>query len=134
MNPHAIYIGSFLNLTALSERIIKSEKDLVLVCAGWKDKFNIEDTLFAGAVLDKLKAYYEMPDDAALSAWYLYKQHAHDLESLVRASSHAQRFKLLHMQTDDVSFCLQQDTMTIVPEMQGEFLVNLTPTPSRAQV
>jgi|694.fasta_scaffold09532_3 2-phosphosulfolactate phosphatase len=132
MNPHSILIGSFLNISALCERIKNSEKDLVLLCSGWKDKYNLEDTLFAGAVLDKLKDYYQMPDDAALSAWYLFKQHEQDLESLVRASSHAQRFTLLHLQTDDVKFCLQQDTIKVVPEMLGEYLVNLTPQQAKS--
>jgi phosphosulfolactate phosphohydrolase-like enzyme len=68
-----------------------------------------------------------MNDDASLSANFLYQQHAQDLESLVRKSSHAERFTLLHLQTDDVKFCLQQDTMRVVPQMEGEFIVSHTP-------
>lgn len=127
MDPHSILIGSFLNISALCKRIESSGKDLVLLCSGWKDKYNLEDTLFAGAVIEKLIGKYTMQDDAALSAWYLYKQHQGDLESLVRKSSHAERFTLLHLQTDDVKFCLQEDTCKVVPEMEGEFLVSHLP-------
>ncbi|MDZ4667012.1 MAG: 2-phosphosulfolactate phosphatase [bacterium] len=125
MNPHSILIGSFLNITALSKKIKESGRDLILLCSGWKDKYNLEDTLFAGAVIHKLAATYGMHDDAALSAYFLFEQHQDNLEALVRKSSHAERFTILHLQTDDVKYCLQQDTLSIVPEMEGEFLVNL---------
>jgi 2-phosphosulfolactate phosphatase len=124
MNPAAIYIGAFLNISALCAKIKERGKDLVLLCSGWKDKYNLEDTLFAGAVIHQLKDSFDMQDDAALSAYYLYQQHEHDLEGLARKSSHAQRFTLLHLQTDDVKFCMQQDTCKVVPEMDGEFLVS----------
>lgn len=123
MNPHSILIGAFLNLEALCQKIQASEKDLVLLCSGWKDKYNLEDTLFAGAVLNRLKDSCEIHDDAALSALLLYEQHQNDLEALVRKSSHAKRFQLLHMKTDDVSFCLQQNIYSVVPEIEGEYLV-----------
>ncbi len=122
MNPAAILIGSFLNISALCKQIQASNKDLILLCAGWKDKFNLEDTLFAGAVINQLLETYEMLDDAALCAHALYAQHEGDLETLVRKSSHAQRFTLLHLQTDDVKYCLQIDTCNIVPQMEGNFL------------
>src|ERR1700754_471578 len=49
-----IVIGSFLNLTALCNWLAAQPEDVVLVCAGWKNNFNLEDTLFAGAVADRL--------------------------------------------------------------------------------
>lgn len=122
-NPHSILIGAFLNIDALCNKIKETGKDLVLLCSGWKDKYNLEDTLFAGAVLNQLKDHCEMPDDAALSALLLFQQHENNLEALVRRSSHANRFQLLHLQTDDVSFCLQQNIYSVVPEMDGEYLV-----------
>jgi 2-phosphosulfolactate phosphatase len=128
MNPNCILIGSFLNITALCNRIKETGKDLILLCSGWKDKYNLEDTLFAGAVIQQLTSTHEIHDDAALSAYFLYEQHQNNLEALVRKSSHAERFTLLHLQTDDVKFCLQLDTITLVPEMEGEFLVNKTAT------
>jgi 2-phosphosulfolactate phosphatase len=131
MGPEKILIGSFLNISALCRKIKESNKDLVLLCSGWKDKYNLEDTLFAGAVIAHLgNEDFEMKDDAALSAYFLFEQHQNNLEALVRRSSHAERFTLLHLQTDDVKFCLQQDTCAVVPEMEGEFLVNHTPMAS----
>ncbi|OYU96933.1 MAG: 2-phosphosulfolactate phosphatase [Bacteroidetes bacterium B1(2017)] len=123
MEPHSILIGSFLNLSALCSKIKDSQKDLVLLCSGWKDKYNLEDTLFAGAVIEALGSDFEISDDAAISSHSLFVQHQDNLEALVRRSSHANRFSLLHLQTDDVKFCLQTDAYPVVPFMEGEFLV-----------
>lgn len=124
MNPSKILIGSFLNISAVANYIMAQDKDVVILCAGWKDKYNLEDTLFGGALLDKIHSWAIMEDDASISAHSLYKQYENNLEAIVRKSSHANRFKLLNMQTDDVSFCLQQDIYQFVPEMQGEYIVN----------
>ena len=126
MQPYKILIGAFLNITALAKLIQDLNKDVVLVCSGWKDKYNLEDTLFGGALIDKLLPNFEMEDDASLSAHCLFLQYQDNIESLVRKSSHAQRFKLLNVQTDDVSFCLQQDLYSFVPEMEGEYIVNIS--------
>lgn len=52
-----IVIGSFLNLTALSNWLKTQHENILLVCAGWKNNFNLEDTLFAGAVIEQLKTF-----------------------------------------------------------------------------
>ncbi len=123
MNPHRILIGSFLNLAALCSEIINQNKDVVLLCAGWKDKYNLEDTLFAGAVLNALGTSVETSDDASLTSLMLYEQHKENLEAVVRKSNHAQRFTLLHLQTDDIAFCMQKNIIHKVPYLEGEYLV-----------
>lgn len=118
-----IYIGSFLNLDALCNKIMHEDSDVLLLCAGWKDKFNLEDSLFAGAVVHKIRSTFAIDCDAAIAAEKLYLSHESNLEQIVRQSSHAKRFQLLHMQTDDVAFCLQKNTMNIVPQLIGEYLM-----------
>lgn len=118
-----IAMGSFLNLDALCKWLVKQNKHVLLVCAGWKDKFNLEDTLFAGAVVEQVKDQFVMECDSALSAEIVYSASKHQLEEVVRQSSHAQRFKITHHNEDDVKFCLQYNTMTLVPVMQGEYIV-----------
>jgi 2-phosphosulfolactate phosphatase len=118
-----VAIGSFLNLSALCKWLVKQNKHVLLVCAGWKDKFNLEDTLFAGAVVQQVKDNFNIECDSAMSAEMLYDSSKRNLEAVVRKSSHAQRFKLTHHHEDDVQFCLQQNTMNLVPVMQGEYIV-----------
>jgi len=50
-----ILIGSFLNLNAVGNWITEQDKNVIILCAGWKNKFNLEDTLFAGALVEYLQ-------------------------------------------------------------------------------
>src|SRR5687767_6857271 len=40
-----IVVGSFVNLTALCEHLVEMKRDVILGCAAWKDRVNMEDTL-----------------------------------------------------------------------------------------
>lgn len=104
------WIGSFLNLTATAEAVKQSGLDVVLFSAGWKNLFNLEDFLFAGALTQLLSenADYQIKDDASLAALSLYKSHSNDLEGILEKASHPQRFKKLGI-TKDLPFCLQVD-------------------------
>src|SRR5690606_5589350 len=53
-----VVVGSFLNLSALCDWLIQQEDSVVLVCAGWKANFSLEDSLFAGAVVEKLQDHF----------------------------------------------------------------------------
>jgi 2-phosphosulfolactate phosphatase len=95
----------------------------VILCAGWKDNFNIEDSLFAGALAEALSSEYSLRCDAGLAVsglWSLAKQ---DLFSYIRASSHFNRLERLHIE-EDVRFCMQLDTQQAVPLLQENALVN----------
>lgn len=123
MEASEIVIGSFLNIETLCNWLLKQDKSIILLCSGWKDKYNIEDTLFAGAVVSNIKHGYEIDCDAAISAESLYVNNQNDLLGIVRKSSHAKRFKLLNSQTDDVEFCLQKNICPVLPRMMGEYLI-----------
>jgi 2-phosphosulfolactate phosphatase len=120
-----IVVGSFLNLDVLCNWLLHQPNNIILLCAGWKDKVNLEDTLFAGAVIAQLKNNITLHCDSGLMAEQLYISMKDSLEVDVRKSSHAQRFKALHAAEDDVQFCLQLNSAPVLPIMQGEYLVNM---------
>jgi 2-phosphosulfolactate phosphatase len=120
-----IVVGSFLNLDVLCKWLMHQPNDIILLCAGWKDKVNLEDTLFAGAVIAQLKNNITLHCDSGLMAEQLYISMKDSLEVDVRKSSHAQRFKALHAAEDDVQFCLQLNSAPVLPIMQGEYFVSL---------
>jgi len=117
-----IVIGSFLNLNFLCKWLISQEKEVVLLCAGWKDKVNLEDTLYAGAVIKNIKHHFQMDCDSGIMAESLFLVSENNLETIVRQSSHAKRFQKLNSKTDDVKFCLQMNTINLIPKMEGEYL------------
>ena len=47
-------VGAFANLDALCERLAAEQRDTVLLCSGWQNDFCIEDTLVAGAIIERL--------------------------------------------------------------------------------
>lgn len=119
-----IVIGSFLNLTALSAWLKTQHENILLVCAGWKNNFNLEDTLFAGAVIEQLKAEGFELDDAAIAANDLFQLGKGDIDEYLKKTSHGERMKKLGIEKD-ITFCLQVDITTAIPVLQGERLVKL---------
>lgn len=119
-----IVIGSFLNLTALCNWLKDQQENILLVCAGWKNNFNLEDTLFAGAVIDQLKASGYQLDDPSIAANDLFQLGKNDLNLYLQKTAHSERLKKLGIE-EDIRFCLQVDLTTAIPVLQGEKLVKL---------
>ncbi|WP_080238435.1 2-phosphosulfolactate phosphatase [Spirosoma rigui] len=117
-----VLVGSFLNLEAIV-RYLKTERyDVMVLCAGWKGRVNLEDTLFAGALVDRLKDSYAMAEDSAIMAWRLYEQGKDNLAAYLSNSSHIKRLQRLGIQKD-ITYCLQHDLYDVVPVLRGNALV-----------
>jgi 2-phosphosulfolactate phosphatase len=114
-----------LNLTALCKWLKSQDEAILLVCAGWKNNFNLEDTLFAGAVADQLKGGDFKPDDAAIAATDLYEIGKNDINAYLKKTSHSERLKKLGIEKD-IEFCLQIDLTTAIPVLEGEKLIKLS--------
>jgi len=117
-----IIIGSFLNLAAVTTHLLKGENNILVVCAGWKGKVNLEDTLFAGAVVEQLKSYYEADCDAPLAAQHLYDLAKNDMIGFLKNASHVKRLAKLNV-VRDIEFCLTPDQYATVPILRDGVLV-----------
>jgi len=119
-----VVIGSFLNLTSLCNWLKTQNDNILLVCAGWKNNFNLEDTLFAGAVIEQLKGGNFKLDDPAIAANDLFQIGKSDISQYLKKTSHSERLKKLGIEKD-IAFCLQVDLTTAIPVLEGERLVKL---------
>jgi 2-phosphosulfolactate phosphatase len=119
-----VVIGSFLNLRSLCDWLSTQEKDVLLLCAGWKDLPNLEDTIFAGAVISEIYSQFTAFDDAGVAAQDLYALAKDDLRAYVGKSSHSKRMEALNIE-EDIKFCLQLNICTAIPVLQGDQLVAL---------
>ena len=119
-----IVIGSFLNLTALCNWLKTQPFDVLLLCSGWKNKFNLEDTLFAGAVVNQLKEDGYKLDDSGIAADDLYILGKEDLNTFLKKTSHSERLKKLKIEKD-IEFCLNVDITTAIPILEGDRLVKM---------
>jgi len=123
-NAKTIVIGSFLNLTALCDWLKTQNESILLVCAGWKNNFNLEDTLFAGAVVDQLKDHGFKLDDPAIAAYDLYQAGKNDINDYLKKTSHSERLKKLGIEKD-IEFCLKIDITTAIPVLDEHKLVKM---------
>lgn len=121
-----ILVGSFLNLDVLCEYLASQKKDVILLCAGWKNKFNLEDTLFAGAVVEKLtsESDYEISCDSAIASKHLYNFAKTDLFEFLGNSSHRNRLAKLDLERD-IKYCLTPNQCPVIPVMEGKYLVKM---------
>jgi len=121
-----IVIGSFLNISSLSRWISDQNNDVVLFCAGWKNRFNLEDTICAGAIAEKLlftSLYSTICDSthASLDLWSLAKD-----DPIGYIEKAAQRSRLRDKKLDDcISFCLTADYTQMIPVIKDGVLVSM---------
>ncbi|MCZ2248383.1 MAG: 2-phosphosulfolactate phosphatase [Bacteroidia bacterium] len=124
-NAYSVVIGSFLNITALCNWLVSQNKPVLLLCSGWKNKFNLEDTLFAGAVANTLSqiGVFKLLD-AALAAKYLYLQAHENPYKFLNYSSHKERLSALGLK-EDIKYCLAVDKTNVIPKLDENYLVLL---------
>jgi 2-phosphosulfolactate phosphatase len=121
----AIVIGSFLNISALTGWIINQEKDVVLFCAGWKNRFNLEDTICAGAMAERLmnSSLYHTICDSTLASLDLWSLAKNDLSGYIEKVAH--RTRLRDKGLDDcIHFCLTSDFTDKIPVIKNGVLVD----------
>ncbi|MFD2863527.1 2-phosphosulfolactate phosphatase [Mucilaginibacter antarcticus] len=123
-NAKKIIAGAFINLTAVCNWLKQQNENTLLVCSGWKNNFNLEDTLFAGAVVDQLKGHGFVVDDPAIAANDLFQLAKGDLNQYLKKTSHSDRLKALGIEAD-IEFCLKVDLTTAIPVLDGDKLVRL---------
>lgn len=119
-----VLVGAFLNLEAISNYLKSQKYDIIIHCAGWKGKPNLEDTLFAGALIESLKEEYTIAEDSALMALQVYDLNKENLLNAVASSSHVKRLQRLGIHKD-ISFCLEKSKYDVIPVLRGNSLVNM---------
>lgn len=115
-NAETIITGSFPNLDAVCNYLIAQKQNVVLGCAAWKDRVNVEDTLFAGAVISKVKQHFNISCDTSIIAELLYEKAKKDLFEFMK-KNHASHYLRLHNfgVDDDMKFCLTENVSPVVP-------------------
>jgi 2-phosphosulfolactate phosphatase len=123
-SAHLIAVGSFLNLTALTGWLIRTDMNVTLFCAGWKNRFNLEDTVCAGAIATRLMetGNFTTNCDSTHAAMDLWSHARNDLTAYIDKA--AQRSRLRDKKLDDcIGFCLTIDYTDKIPVMKNGFLV-----------
>jgi 2-phosphosulfolactate phosphatase len=121
-----IITGSFPNLSAVCDFLTEQEKNVILGCAAWKDKVNIEDLLFAGAVVHRVKKHFIIDCDSSGIAETVYLDAKKDLYGYMRKknASHFKRLSGFGLEKD-IRYCLSPDEANVLPFYEdGKLIVH----------
>jgi len=109
-----VVTGSFPNLSAVCDHLIASNKNVLLACAAWKDRVNMEDSLFAGAVINRVKEHFTIHCDASLAAETLYQHSRVDTWSFIQKTTHYHRLAAYGLEKD-MQWCISKDIANVLP-------------------
>lgn len=125
-DAEVVVIGSFLNLDALSVWLSKQDKNVLCLCSGWQDKFNLEDTICAGAICEYLisTGNFISDEDSSIAAKYLYLSAKDNYFGYLKSSSHRRRLKNLNL-NEDIKYCLTPNQTTVIPILRNGKLVQI---------
>ena len=126
-----IITGAFLNLSAVCDHLTEAKKNVILACAGWKDRVNMEDTLLAGAVVSRIKSHFSINCDSSHMAETLYDAAKDDLYEFMKNNDASHYHRLTNFGLErDIRHCLTPDLANVLPEYVNGKLVNFITTPA----
>jgi 2-phosphosulfolactate phosphatase len=119
-----IVIAALVNYRSVADWLMKQNKNVLLLASGWRNKFNLEDTICAGAITDMLLATgsFTSNEDSSIAAKYIYQSATDNILGYLKASSHRRRLKKLNL-NEDIKFCLTPNQFDIVPILKGDEIV-----------
>jgi 2-phosphosulfolactate phosphatase len=125
-NAEMVVVGSFLNLDALTNWLSNQNKNILCLCSGWQDNFNLEDTICAGAICHRLisNGKFTSVEDSSIAAKYLFLSAKDNYLGYIKSSSHRRRLKNLNL-NEDIKFCLTPNQTDVIPILKNGKLVKI---------
>ena len=111
-----LIVGAFVNYSLLKKYLLSQQKNILLVCSGWKKNFSIEDTVFAGQLIYDLIQFknFNHPTDSANHAKIIYENSEKNLFNFIM--DYSMRFKdKIKFLANDIRYCLKYDVANVIP-------------------
>jgi len=124
-----VVIGSFLNISVLTNWLIKQDSPVLIFCASWKDRFSLEDTVFAGALAEQLltSGKFETICDAVTASIDLWTLAKNDLSGYVQKAAQKGRLAAKGL-ADCIDYCLTEDLCPVIPAFLNDRLIDISNT------
>ena len=113
---YQVVIGGYLNLSALVRHLTEMDRDVVILCAAWKNRFSLEDSVFAGALASMLldSGRFTTICDSAKASMDLWTLAKSDLLGYIQKA--AQKSRLGRLNLDDaIPYCHEIDVTEVIP-------------------
>lgn len=123
-NDWEILIGAFVNYTRIFNYLLRCNKNVLLVCSGWKGNPSIEDTLFAGKLAKALEMSnrYAFTSDSVIHAILIFELSGNNLFDFIMDNSVRFSQKIGQLGTD-IRYCLKDDVAKVLPVFNcGRFI------------
>jgi len=121
-----IITGSFPNLGSVCDYLITQNQPVVLGCAAWKDRINLEDMLFAGAIISRVKEHFSINCDASQTAETVYQDAHQDHFGFMQAKNASHYHRLMGYGLEkDIRYCLTPDVANVLPLYENGKLIVL---------
>lgn len=119
-----IITGSFPNLDAVCNYLIAQKQPVILGCAAWKDRVNLEDMLFAGAVVSRVKEHFHINCDSSSIAATMYQDAGGALYDFMKAKDASHYHRLTNYGLEkDIRYCLTENIANVLPFYENEQLI-----------
>lgn len=120
-----IITGSFPNLSAVCDHLSEKNQNVILGCAAWKDRVNMEDMLFAGAVISRIGKQFSINCDSSHLAETTYKTAENDLFDFMKRNEASHYHRLMGFGLEkDIRYCLAADGANVLPQYEeGKLIV-----------
>ena len=125
-DAETLVIGALVNLDVLTAWLIKQNKNTLCLCSGWQDKFNLEDTICAGAISEALinTGKFTSIEDSSIASKYLYLSAKDNYMGYLKSSSHRRRLRNLNL-NEDIKYCLTPNKTKVIPILKDGKLIKL---------
>jgi 2-phosphosulfolactate phosphatase len=128
MGNNLVGIGAFLNLDAICIWAMQQKRPIIVFCAGWKNRFSLEDSLFAGAAVDYIlkngNGEFHTMCDSAIASVDMWKQAESNPRKYIENAAH--RHRLSKMGLDDIlDYSMQLNINKCIPVLRGEEIVDI---------
>lgn len=119
----AVLTGAFVNAHAVADELASGAHDVervAVIGCGWEGRRALEDESAAGAILHRLRERGFELDERAERVVRVYLDRP---EKSLRRNSAARRLTLLGNESD-LDFCLAENTVPVVPRLEGDVFVS----------
>jgi len=98
---------------------------VVILCSGWKGRINLEDTICAGALAQKLidSGKFSTICDATNAAMDLWKTANPDLHKYIEKASHYHRLRKMILD-DIIEYCHTLNCVKVLPMFENEVILD----------
>ena len=111
-----IITGSFPNLSSVCNHLSEMKQNVILGCAAWKDRVNMEDMLFAGAVISRIGKQFSINCDSSHLAETMYNKAEKDLFGFMKKNEASHYHRLMGFGLEkDIRYCLTAGGADVLP-------------------